>query len=61
MNKRFSEKQKYDINYQKSYDDEAQNQREYIAKLIVFFNVIFVLQRELVKIMRKCQITFQCY
>ena len=51
MSEKFSEKQKHDIDYRKSHDDEAQNQRKYIAKFIIFFDVVFVLQRELVKIM----------
>ena len=50
MNEEFSEKQKHDINYRKSYDDEAQNQHKHIAKFIIFLDVVFVLQRESVKI-----------
>ena len=51
MNEEFSEKQKHDIDYQKSHNDETQNQRKHIAKFIIFFNVVFVLQREFIKIM----------
>ena len=51
MNKKLFEKQKHDINYRKSYDDETQNQRKHIAKLIIFLNVVFVLQRKFIKIM----------
>ena len=51
MNEEFSEKQKHDIDYRRSYDDETQNQRKHIAKFIVFLDVVFVLQREFVKIM----------
>ena len=43
MSEEFSEKQKHDINYQKSHNDETQNQRKHIAKLIILFDVIFVL------------------
>ena len=45
MNKRFFEKQKHDIDYRRTYNDETQNQRTYIIKLIIFSNVVFVLQR----------------
>ena len=58
MNEKLSKKQKYNIDRRRSHDDETQNQREHIAKLIVFFNVIFILQRESIKIMRKYQIMF---
>ena len=51
MNEEFSEEQKHDIDYQRSHDDEAQNQRKYIAKLITFFDIVFVLQREPAEIM----------
>ena len=51
MSEKFSEEQKHDINYRKSYNDEAQNQRKHIIKFIIFLNVVFVLQREFVKIM----------
>ena len=51
MSEKLSEKQKHDINYRKSYDNETQNQRKHIAEFIIFFNVISVLQREFVKIM----------
>ena len=51
MNKKLSEKQKHDINYRRSHDDETQNQREHIVKFIIFFDVVFILQRELVEIM----------
>ena len=43
MNEKLFEKQKHDIDYQKSYNDETQNQRKYIAKFIIFFNIVFVL------------------
>ena len=61
MNKRFSEEQKHDIDHKKSYDDEAQSQREYISKIIAFFNIVFILQRESAEIMRKYQTAFQCH
>ena len=51
MNEKLSEKQKHDIDYRKSYNDKTQNQRKHITKFIIFFNVVFVLQREFVKIM----------
>ena len=51
MNEELSEKQKYNIDYRKSHNDEAQNQHKDIAKLIIFFDVVFVLQRESVEIM----------
>ena len=51
MNEELSEEQKHNINYQKLHDDETQNQRKHIAKFIIFFNVMFVLQREFVEIM----------
>ena len=51
MNEKFSKKSKHDINYRRSYDDETQNQRKHIAKFIIFFDVVSVLQREFVKIM----------
>ena len=50
MNKKLFEKQKYNINYRKSHDDETQNQRKYIAKFIIFFDIVFVLQRKSVEI-----------
>ena len=50
MNKRFFEKQKYNVNYRKTHDNKTQNQREHIAKSIVFFDIIFVLQREFIEI-----------
>ena len=43
MNEKFFEKQKYDIDHRKLHDDETQNQREHIAKFIIFLDVIFVL------------------
>ena len=61
MNEKLFEEQKHDINYWKSHNDETQNQRKHIAKFIIFFDVVFVLQREFVEIMWKCQITFQCH
>ena len=61
MNEEFSEKQKHDIDYRRLHDNETQNQRKHIAKFIIFFNVVSVLQHELVEIMRECQITFQCH
>ena len=51
MNKKLFEKQKHDINYRKSHNDETQNQRKHIAEFIIFFNVIFILQREFVNFM----------
>ena len=51
MNEEFFEEQKHDINYRKLHDDETQNQRKHIAKFIIFFNVVFILQCEFVKIM----------
>ena len=57
MNEKLSEEQKHDIDYWKSYDDEAQNQRKHIARFIIFFDAVSVLQRESVKIMWECQIT----
>ena len=50
MNKNFFEKQKHDINYRKSHDNKTQNQRKYITKFIILFNIVFILQREFVKI-----------
>ena len=61
MSEKLFKKQKYNINYEKSYDDEAQNQREHIAKIIIFFDIIFVLQYKFVEIIRECKIAFQCY
>ena len=54
MSVELSEEQKHDINYWKLYDDEAQNQRKHIAKFIIFFDVVFVLQREFIEIIWKC-------
>ena len=51
MNEEFSEEQKHDIDYRRSHDDGAQDQRKHITKLIIFFNVVSVLQRESAKIM----------
>ena len=51
MNEEFSEKQKHDINYRRLHDEKMQNQHKHIVKLIIFFDVIFVLQRESVEIM----------
>ena len=51
MNKELFKKQKHNINHRKLHDDEMQNQREHIAKFIVLFNVVSVLQRESVEIM----------
>ena len=51
MNEKLSEKQKHNINYQKSHDDETQNQRKHIIKFIIFLDVVSVLQREFVEIM----------
>ena len=51
MNEELFEKQKHDIDYRKSHDDEAQNQRKHIAKFIFFLDVVSVLQREFVEIM----------
>ena len=51
MSEKLFKKQKHDIDYQKLYNDETQNQRKHIAKLIILFDVIFVLQREFVEIM----------
>ena len=56
MNKNFSEKQKHNIDYKKSHNDETQSQREHITKIIIFFNVVFILQRKSVEIMQECQI-----
>ena len=50
MSEKFSEKQKYNIDYKRSHDDKTQNQRKYIAKFIVFFYILFILQRESAKI-----------
>ena len=61
MSKKFFEKQKHDIDHWRSHDDEAQNQREHIAEIIIFFNVVFVLQCEFVEIMWECQTALQCY
>ena len=61
MNEKFFERKKYNVDCRRSYDNETQNQCEYIAKLIDSFNVVFVLQREFVEIMRECQITLQYY
>ena len=61
MNEEFSEEQKHHINYWRSQDDEAQNQRKHIAKFIILFNIVFILQREFAEIMWECQITFQCH
>ena len=43
MNEKLFEKQKHDIDYQKSHDDETQNQRKHITKFIIFFDVVFIL------------------
>ena len=51
MNEEFFEKQKHDIDYWKSHDDEMQNQRKHIAKFIILFDVVFILQREFAEIM----------
>ena len=51
MNEELSEKQKHDIDYQKLHDDGTQSQRKHITKFIIFFDVVFVLQREFIKIM----------
>ena len=51
MNEELSEKQKHDIDYRKSHNDETQNQRKHIAEFITFLNAVSVLQREFVKIM----------
>ena len=61
MNKKLFEKQKHDIDHWRLHNDEAQNQREHIVKVIDFFDVVFVLQREFTEIIQKCQIAFQCY
>ena len=53
MNKKLFEKQKYNINRRILHDDETQNQRKHIAKFIIFFNIISVLQREFIEIMRE--------
>ena len=50
MNKKIFKKQKHNIDYWKTYNDKAQDQREHIAKFVIFFNIIFVLQREFVEI-----------
>ena len=50
MNEKLSKKQKHDIDYRKSYNDEMQSQRKHIAKFIILFDVVFVLQREFVEI-----------
>ena len=50
MNKELFEEQKHNIIYRRLYDDKTQNQCEHIVKLIIFFNVVFVLQRKSVKI-----------
>ena len=57
MNERFFKKQKYNIDRRKLHDDETKNQHKHIAKFIVFFNVVFILQRKFVEIMREYQIT----
>ena len=51
MNEKLFKKQKHDINYRRSYDDETQNQRKHIAKFIILLDVVFILQRESVEIM----------
>ena len=51
MSRKLFEKQKHDIDYRRSHDDKTQNQREHIAKFIIFFDVVSVLQREFVEIM----------
>ena len=51
MGEELSEEQKHDIDYRKLHDGEAQNQRKHIAKLIIFFDVVSVLQREFAEIM----------
>ena len=53
MNEELSEEQKHDIDYRKSYNDKTQNQRKHIAKFIIFFDIVFVLQREFIKIIQK--------
>ena len=49
MNERFSEKQKYYINHREIHADETSNQREHIAELFIFFDIIFVLQCEFIE------------
>ena len=49
MNEKFSEKQKHHINHREIYADETLNQREYIAKLFSFFDIIFILQCEFIE------------
>ena len=61
MSEELFEEQKYDINYWRSRDDEAQSQRKHIAEFIIFFDVVFILQRRSAEIMWECQIMFQCH
>ena len=51
MNEELFEKQKHNIDHQKSHDGEAQNQRKHNARFIILFDVVSILQRRLVEIM----------
>ena len=61
MSKKFSKKQKHNIDYKELHDDETQNQRKHIAKIIIFFDIVFVLQCEFIEIMQEYQIALQYY
>ena len=61
MNEKLFKKQKHNIDYQKSHDDEVQNQRKHIAEFIILFDILSVLQCESAEIMWECQIMSQCH
>ena len=49
MNEKFSEKQKDYINHRKIYANKTSSQRKHIAKFFIFFDIIFILQREFIE------------
>ena len=49
MNEKLSKKQKHHINHQEIHANKTLNQGKHIAKLFIFFDIIFVLQCEFIE------------
>ena len=58
MSEKLSEKQKYNIDCRKSHDDETQNQREHIAKLIIFLMLYLFYNANLLKSYKNVKLRF---
>ena len=58
MNEKLFKEQKYNIDRRKSHDNKTQNQREHIAKLIVFLMLYLFYNANLLKLCENVRLRF---